>query len=72
MAFFIAPKDYQQVQTHRIMFIHVAFAWLCKWHTYRVDGNLSIGQRNLCGASIGRCLGKGRSPAWCRFALSVC
>lgn len=28
MAFFVAPEDYQQGQTIRIMFIHVPFAWL--------------------------------------------
>lgn len=28
MAFFVAPEDYQQGQTVRILFIHVPFAWL--------------------------------------------
>ena len=28
LAFFVAPEDYQQGQTVKIMFIHVPFAWL--------------------------------------------
>jgi heme exporter protein C len=28
MAFFVAPADYQQGQTVRIMFVHVPSAWL--------------------------------------------
>ncbi len=42
MAFFIAPEDYQQGQTIRIMFIHVPFAWLAM-ATYALMAISSIG-----------------------------
>lgn len=41
-AFFVAPEDYQQGQTIRIMFIHVPFAWL-SMATYGVMALSSIG-----------------------------
>lgn len=42
MAFFVAPEDYQQGQTIRIMFIHVPFAWLAM-ATYALMAISSIG-----------------------------
>lgn len=42
MAFFMAPEDYQQGQTIRIMFIHVPFAWLAM-ATYALMAVSSIG-----------------------------
>lgn len=42
MAFFVAPEDYQQGQTIRIMFIHVPFAWLAM-ATYTLMAISSIG-----------------------------
>ncbi|WP_088348353.1 MULTISPECIES: heme ABC transporter permease [Rhodomicrobium] len=42
MSFFVAPADYQQGETVRIMFIHVPFAWLAMF-CYMIIAVSSIG-----------------------------
>jgi len=70
-AFFVAPEDYQQGATVRIMFIHVPGAWLgmLGWAIMAPPSHLCASSPVRCGA--GRCgapIGCGTHaslPCWC-------
>ena len=67
MAFFVAPEDYQQGQTVRIMFIHVPSAWLAMFSytlmTFSAIGTL-VWKHPLADVSA-----KAAAPLGAAFAL---